>query len=104
MDDFYDDPVLGRLMLVRGAGKSGYKDVNPKHEGDKADGKVLGYFAKPRLDLNKKEQTRLPGNLYKDPRECAIYLATYLKERPPVPKVSGRKKVCHAAIVFFLLV
>jgi len=71
--------------------ETGYKDVNTKKT---ASGKV-GYYAKTRLDLNKKDQTRLPGELFNTPLECAIYLATYLKEHPPAPRVSGKVRSCH---------
>ena len=88
MDDFYDDPIHGHLVLKRGIGQTGYEGITPKAL---AGGKVV-YMAKTRLDLNKKGQTTLPGS-FRSPREAAIFLATYLKENPPVPKVAG-KKVC----------
>ena len=86
MADFYDDPVLGQLELPRGTSCTGYENVNKK---ELANGSVV-YYAKMRPDLNEKKQTTLPGT-FATPRECAIYLATYLKEHPPVPKRIGGK-------------
>ena len=91
MEDYYDDPVLGRLELKRNNDPhhaTGYVDINKK----KLSGGNWGYYAKTRLNLNNSKQTRLPGECYKKAREAAIYLATYLKMNPPVPKVSGSKK------------
>ena len=81
MDEFYDDPVLGRLDLRAKLGGTGYVDINRRIH---ADGQVT-YYAKTRLDLNKKDQSKV-GGPYPSPREAAINLATYLKQNPPIPK------------------
>ena len=93
MDEVYDDPVRGRLTLKRSnIAASGFVDINKRIL---AGGKVV-YYAKTRLDLNKKDQTKI-GDTFNDARECAIELAAYLKEHPPVPKDGGKKVPAHAA-------
>ena len=88
MNEVYDDPVLGPLKLKKsGKGESGYENVNKRPNGL--------FYAKARLNLNFKEQTTLSGQGigFVTARECAIHLALYLKEHPPIPKDSGSKKV-----------
>ena len=79
---------LGPLELKSGKGESGYENVNKKADNGR-------YYAKARLNLNLKEQTTLSGQGigFVTARECAIHLASYLKEHPPIPKESGSKKV-----------
>ena len=86
MGDFCDDPVHGVLDLRAKVDGTGYMEVNKRVL---ATVKVV-YYAKTRLDLNEKAQSKVGGN-FDDARECAINLATYLKEHPPVPKVPGKK-------------
>ena len=88
MDEVYNDPILGPLELKSGKGESGYENVNKKADNGR-------YYAKARLNLNLKEQTTLSGQGigFVTARECAIHLASYLKEHPPIPKESGSKKV-----------
>ena len=81
MADVYDDPVHGLLELPAGTSSTGYENVNKKKQ---ADGSVV-YFAKYRPNLNEKHQKILAGR-FADARECAIHLATHLKEYPQIPK------------------
>ena len=53
---------------------------------------AVTYYPKIRLDLNKKEQTNLGE--FKSAKEAAIFLATYLKVHPQVPK----RKVTSEAV------
>ena len=93
MNAVYHDPVRGQLTLKRSlTSATGYVDINKRIL---AGGKVV-YYAKTRLDLNKKKQTKI-GDTFNDARECAIELAAYLKEHPPVPKDGGKKVPAHAA-------
>ena len=80
MEDFYDDPELGRLEIKRGTSQTTYVDVCEKKL---AKGKVV-YYAKTRLDLNEGAQSKV-GGTYENARECAINLAKYLKQHPPKP-------------------
>ena len=86
MEDFHDDPEVGRLEIKRSQSSTGYVDVN---EAKRAKGKKV-YYAKTRLDLNEKEQSRV-GGYFDDKRECAIHLAKYLKKHPPKPIDPSRK-------------
>ena len=88
LPEVYDDPVHGKLELKRKWDGTGYIDVNKRVY---AGGRV-GFYAKTRLDLNEKKQTKVGGN-FGTAEECAIFLATYLKEHPPVPKVPGGSKM-----------
>jgi hypothetical protein len=93
MNEVYHDPVRGQLTLKRSlTSATRYVDINKRVL---AGGKVV-YYAKTRLDLNKKKQTKI-GEPFNDARECAIHLAAYLKEHPPVPKDAGQKVPAHAA-------
>ena len=88
MSDFYNDPVHSVLDLRAKVGGTGYMDVNKRVL---ASGMVV-YYAKTHLDLNEKAQSKVGGN-FDDAKQCAINLATYLKEHPPVPKVPGKKVI-----------
>jgi hypothetical protein len=52
MEEFYDDPVDGRLTLKRSCtSQAGYVDVNKR-----VLARGVEYYAKTRLDLNKKKK------------------------------------------------
>ena len=88
MDEVYLDPVEGPLKLQRSLKSvTGYTFICIK----KRRGAVT-YYPKIRLDLNKKEQTNLGE--FKSAKEAAIFLATYLKVHPQVPK----RKVTSEAV------
>ena len=72
--------------MKRKTNEIGYVDVN---ERSLANGNVV-YYAKTRLDLNDSKQTKV-GKKYDTARECAINLATYLKEHPPTALDPDRK-------------
>ena len=93
MDDFYDDPVYGRLELKRGAGLGGYEGVYRKWL--KREKKYV-WHAKYRPDLNLKDQKTVAGDGLPEPRDAAIRLAVHLAAHPPTPKVGG--KVCCRAL------
>ena len=87
-DDIVEHPTHGLLGLKRSStNQTGYVDVNKKE----LSGGRVGYYAKTRFDLNQKKQSKVGGS-FNDARECAINLAVYLKENPPIPlDVAGRK-------------
>ena len=58
MEDIYNDPALGPLNLRSKVGGTGYVDINERRL---ANGKVV-YYAKTRLDLNEKGQSKVGGN------------------------------------------
>ena len=80
MDDFYDDPVRGRLLLVRsGESETGWKEVL----GRELAGGRWGYRVKMNTDPeNTIGQTYIKGNSRGTAREAAIWRAQYIFDNP----------------------